>query len=72
MRTLRVTSASAAISSPLIGSTPTPGVATALSVPERTIVLCHERMVFDTEDKPIEMMTAYYNLKDEYCRLLMR
>jgi len=29
-------------------------------------------MVFDTEDKPIEMMTAYYNLKDEYCRLLMR
>jgi hypothetical protein len=43
-----------------------------LSVPERTVVLCLERVVFDTEDKPIEMMTAYYNLKDEYCRLLMR
>jgi DNA-binding GntR family transcriptional regulator len=48
------------------------GVAAALSVPERTVVLCHERVVFDTQDKSIEMMTAYHDLKDEYCNLLMR
>jgi GntR family transcriptional regulator len=47
-------------------------VATALSVAERTVVLCLERVVFDTQDTPIEMMTAYYDLKDEYCSLLMR
>lgn len=48
------------------------GIASALSVAERTVLLCLERVVFDTQDKPIEMMTAYYDLKDEYCNLLMR
>jgi len=47
-------------------------VAAALSVAERTVVLCLERVVFDTQDTPIEMMTAYYDLKDEYCSILMR
>jgi len=47
-------------------------VATALSLPARTVVLCLKRAVFDTQDKPIELMTAYYDLKDEYCSPLMR
>jgi len=47
-------------------------VATALSLAKRTVILCLERVVFDTQDKPIEIMTAYYDLKDEYCNLLMR
>jgi GntR family transcriptional regulator len=47
-------------------------VATTLSVAEGTIVLCLERVAFDTDDTPIEAMTAYYDLKNEYCRLMMR
>ena len=46
--------------------------ASALSVAEGTIVLCLERVAFDTDDTPIEAMTAYYDLKNEYCRLMMR
>jgi GntR family transcriptional regulator len=48
------------------------GVAAALAVAEGTVALCLERLVFDTQNTPIEMMTAYYHLKDEYCSLLMR
>jgi len=46
--------------------------AKALSLSDGTIVLCLERLAFDTDDRPIEAMTAYYDLKDEYCRLEMR
>lgn len=47
-------------------------VATALSVAEGTVALRLERVVFDSDDKPIEAMTAYYDLENEYCRLVMR
>jgi GntR family transcriptional regulator len=47
-------------------------VATALSVAEGTIALRLETVAFDTNDKPIEAMTAYYDLENEYCRLMMR
>jgi GntR family transcriptional regulator len=47
-------------------------VARALSVAEGTIALRLERVAYDTDDKPIEAMTAYYDLKNEYCRLMMR
>jgi GntR family transcriptional regulator len=47
-------------------------VATALSIAEGTIALCVERIAFDTDDKPVEAMTAYYDLKNEYCGLGMR
>jgi GntR family transcriptional regulator len=47
-------------------------VAIALSIAKGTVALCLERIVFDTQDTPIEMMTAYYHLKDEYCALLTR
>jgi len=47
-------------------------VATALSLAEGAIALCLERVAFDTDDKPIEVMKAYYDLKNGYCRLVMR
>jgi DNA-binding GntR family transcriptional regulator len=47
-------------------------VATALSVAEGKIALRLERVAFDTDDKPIEAVTAYYDLKNVYCRLTMR
>jgi len=47
-------------------------VATALSVADGTIALYLERIAFDSEDTPVELMTAYYDLKSEYCELVMR
>jgi GntR family transcriptional regulator len=49
-----------------------PTVAAALSVAQGTIALCLERIAFDTDDRPVEVMTAYYDLKNEYCGLMMR
>lgn len=49
-----------------------PAAATALSLADATVVLCLERLAFDTDDRPIETMTAYYDLENEYCRLEMR
>lgn len=49
-----------------------PAAAAALSLPDRTALLALERVSFDTDDEPIEAMTAYYDLRDEYCRLEMR
>jgi GntR family transcriptional regulator len=49
-----------------------PAAARALSLADGTVVLSLERLTFDTEDQPVEMMTAYYNLKNEYCKLEMR
>jgi len=46
--------------------------AAALSLADRTPVLTLERVAFDTDDQPIETMTAYYDLREEYCRLEMR
>jgi DNA-binding GntR family transcriptional regulator len=46
--------------------------ARALSLSEGAFVLCLERLCFDTDDLPIETMTAYYDLKDEYCKFEMR
>jgi GntR family transcriptional regulator len=46
--------------------------AQALSLAERTPVLSVERVAFDTDHEPIETMTAYYDLRDEYCRLDLR
>jgi len=46
--------------------------AQALSLAERAPVLSVERLAFDTDQEPIETMTAYYNLHDEYCRLELR
>jgi len=48
------------------------GAAAALSLAVGTVVLCLERLAFDTDDQPIEAMTAYYDLKNEYCKLEMR
>jgi GntR family transcriptional regulator len=46
--------------------------AEALSLAERAPVLSVERLAFDTDHEPIEAMTAYYDLRDEYCRLDLR
>ena len=45
--------------------------AAALSIADNTAVLSVERLTFDTDDEPIEMMTAYLDLRDEYCELEM-
>jgi GntR family transcriptional regulator len=47
-------------------------VATALSLDEGTVALCLERIAFDIDGQPVEVMKAYYNLRDEYCGLVMR
>jgi GntR family transcriptional regulator len=49
-----------------------PSAATALSLRPSVIVLSMERLAFDTDDQPIEMMTAYLNLADGFCSLEMR
>ncbi len=49
-----------------------PAAAEALSLAERTPVLAVERLAFDTDHEPIEAMTAYYDLREEYCRLELR
>ena len=46
--------------------------AQALSLAERAPILSVERLAFDTDQEPIETMTAYYDLHDEYCRLELR
>jgi GntR family transcriptional regulator len=46
--------------------------AVALSLAERTPVLSIERLAFDTDQEPVEAMTAYYDLREEYCRVDMR
>jgi GntR family transcriptional regulator len=46
--------------------------AQALSLAEGTPVLSVERLAFDTDHEPIEAMTAYYDLRDEYCRVDLR
>jgi GntR family transcriptional regulator len=50
----------------------TPAAAAALALPERTAVLTIERVAFDTDDQPIETMTGYYDLREEFCQLDMR
>jgi GntR family transcriptional regulator len=49
-----------------------PATAQALSLAERAPVLSVERLTFDTDHEPVEALTAYYNLRDEYCRLELR
>lgn len=41
-------------------------LATARSLAKRVIALGLERVAFDIDDKPIEMMTAYHDLKDRH------
>src|SRR5262249_12196806 len=56
-----------------IRAVPAPhAAARALSLADNRVVLCLERLAFDTDDQPIETMTAYYDLADEYCELEMR
>lgn len=50
----------------------TSAAAVALSLPEHTPVLALERLAFDTDHEPVEVMTAYYDLREEYCRVDMR
>lgn len=50
----------------------TPAAAAALLLPERTAVLTIERVAYDTDDQPIETMTGYYDLREEFCQLDMR
>jgi GntR family transcriptional regulator len=49
-----------------------PAAAEALSLTEAAPVLSVERLAFDTDHEPIEAMTAYYDLRDEYCRVELR
>jgi len=49
-----------------------PAAAQALSLAERAPVLSVERLAFDTDHEPIEAMTAYYDLREEYCRVDLR
>jgi GntR family transcriptional regulator len=50
----------------------TAAAAQALALPERTPLLALERIAFDADHEPVETMTAYYDLREEYCRLDMR
>lgn len=49
-----------------------PAAAAALSVADGAAVLSLERIAFDTDDQPVEAMTAYFDLRNAYCRLEMR
>jgi GntR family transcriptional regulator len=49
-----------------------PAAAAALSLADRTPVLSLERLAFDTDHEPVEAMTAFYDLREGYCRLDMR
>jgi GntR family transcriptional regulator len=49
-----------------------PSAATALSLRPGATVLSFERLAFDTDGQPIEMMTAYLSLEDGFCSLEMR
>jgi GntR family transcriptional regulator len=46
--------------------------AAALALSKNAVVLFLERLAIDTDDRPIEMMTAYYDLRAGFCRLEMR
>ena len=46
--------------------------AQALALAERTPLLALERIAFDADHEPVEAMTAYYDLREEYCYLEMR
>jgi len=46
--------------------------AAALLMTEGAMVLSLERVAYDTDERPFELMTAYYHLQDQYCRLEMR
>jgi GntR family transcriptional regulator len=50
----------------------TPAAAEALALADLAPVLSVERLAFDTDHEPIEAMTAYYDLREEYCRLELR
>jgi GntR family transcriptional regulator len=49
-----------------------PAAATALSLAGGSVVLSFERLSFDTDDQPIEIMMAYLKLENEYCAFDMR
>src|SRR5262249_29286790 len=49
-----------------------PAAASALSLQRATVVLSLERLAFDTDDQPIELMTAYFDLRGEFCKLELR
>ena len=49
-----------------------PAAATALSLAAGSVVLSLERLSFDTDDQPIEIMMAYLKLENEYCAFDMR
>lgn len=49
-----------------------PAVAQALGLADRAVLLSIERLTFDTDHEPIEAMTAYYDLREEYCQLELR
>lgn len=48
-----------------------PAAAQALDLAAGTPVLAVERLAFDTDREPVEAMTAWYDLREEYCRLEM-
>jgi GntR family transcriptional regulator len=50
----------------------TAAAAEALSLADLTPILSVERLAFDTDHEPVEAMTAYYDLREEYCRLELR
>jgi GntR family transcriptional regulator len=50
----------------------TPAAAEALALADLTPILSVERLAFDTDHEPVEAMTAYYDLREEYCRLELR
>lgn len=49
-----------------------PAAAAALSLRAGAPVLWMERIAIDTDDQPVELMTAYFDLRDEFCILEMR
>jgi GntR family transcriptional regulator len=49
-----------------------PAAAAALSLHRGAIALTMERVAFDTDDQPIELMIAYFDLRDEFCGFEMR
>jgi GntR family transcriptional regulator len=47
-------------------------VATMLGATGGAVAMALERVTFDADDKPVEVTTTYYDLKNEYCSLAMR
>jgi GntR family transcriptional regulator len=50
----------------------TPAAAAALSLSQGTPLLSLQRVAFDTDDQPVEMMTAYYDPGAGYCTMHQR